>query len=132
GTLLHVEVDELDEPDEPEGADAAPPGSGGRPEPPVTVVFSHGYALSLDSWHYQRKALRGRYRMVFWDQRGLGRSATGPHGSATIDQIGKDLRRVIEAVASEGPLVLVGHSMGGMTVMSLAQDDPALFDQRVL
>jgi pimeloyl-ACP methyl ester carboxylesterase len=135
GTLLHVEVDEVDEPDEPdepEAADAAPPGRARRPEPPLTVVFSHGYALSLDSWHYQRKALRGRYRMVFWDQRGHGRSATGPHGSATIDQIGRDLQRVLEAVAPEGPLVLVGHSMGGMTIMSLAQEDPQLVDERVL
>jgi pimeloyl-ACP methyl ester carboxylesterase len=115
GTLLHVEVDEL-----PDGAEA-----------PVTVVFSHGYALSLDSWHYQRKALRGRYRLVFWDQRGHGRSATGPHGSATIDQVGRDLARVLQAVVPEGPVVLVGHSMGGMTVMSLAEKDPAFFAERV-
>jgi pimeloyl-ACP methyl ester carboxylesterase len=115
GTLLHVEVDEL-----PDGAPA-----------PVTVVFSHGYALSLDSWHYQRKALRGRYRLVFWDQRGHGRSATGPAGSATIDQVGRDLARVLQAVVPEGPVVLVGHSMGGMTVMSLAEKEPQFFDERV-
>jgi pimeloyl-ACP methyl ester carboxylesterase len=115
GTLLHVEVDEL--------ADGA--------ESPVTVVFSHGYALSLDSWHYQRKALRDRYRLVLWDQRGHGRSATGPPDSATIDQIGRDLGRVLQAVVPEGPVVLVGHSMGGMTVMSLAEKDLAFFDDRV-
>jgi pimeloyl-ACP methyl ester carboxylesterase len=126
GTLLHVEVDEV------EPVEQRPANRRRRREAPLTVVFSHGYALSLDSWHYQRKALRGRYRMVFWDQRGHGRSATGPHGSATIDQIGRDLQRVIEATAPEGPLVLVGHSMGGMTVMSLAQQDPQLFDERVL
>jgi pimeloyl-ACP methyl ester carboxylesterase len=116
GTMLHVEVDEL-----PEDGPA-----------PVTVVFSHGYALSLDSWHYQRKALRGRYRLVFWDQRGHGRSATGPAGSATIDQVGRDLGRVLQAAVPEGPVVLVGHSMGGMTVMSLAERDPAFFAERVL
>ena len=87
--------------------------------------------MSLDSWHYQRKALRGRYRLVFWDQRGHGRSATGPHGSATIDQVGRDLARVLQAVVPEGPVVLVGHSMGGMTVMSLAEKDPEFFDERV-
>jgi pimeloyl-ACP methyl ester carboxylesterase len=117
GTLLHVEVDEL-------------PDADGVPD--LTVVFSHGYALSLDSWHYQRKALRGRYRLVFWDQRGHGRSATGPAGSATIDQVGRDLGRVLQAVVPDGPVVLVGHSMGGMTVMSLAEKDPAFFDERVL
>jgi pimeloyl-ACP methyl ester carboxylesterase len=132
GTLLHVEVDEVESPEPTELGRGRSPDRRGRREPPLTVVFSHGYSLSLDSWHYQRKALRGRYRMVFWDQRGHGRSATGPDGSATIDQLGKDLRRVLAAVASEGPLVLVGHSMGGMTIMSLAHQDPALFDERVL
>ncbi len=128
GTALHVEVDEVD--------DFRPPG---RPSdvraddrPPLTVVFSHGYALSMDSWHYQRKSLRGVHRLVFWDQRGHGRSGTGPVGSATIDQIGRDLEAVVDAVAPTGPLVLVGHSMGGMTVMSFAEKRPDLFADRVL
>jgi pimeloyl-ACP methyl ester carboxylesterase len=131
GTLLHVEVDEV-ESREPSELGRRSPVRRSRREPPLTIVFSHGYSLSLDSWHYQRKALRGRYRMVFWDQRGHGRSATGPEGSATIDQIGKDLQRVLAATAPEGPLVLVGHSMGGMTIMAFAYQDPALFDERVL
>jgi pimeloyl-ACP methyl ester carboxylesterase len=112
---LHVEVDPADE---------------GAPE--LTVVLSHGYALNLDSWHYQRLALRGRYRLVFWDQRGHGRSGTGPLGSSTIDQVGEDLGAVIDAVAPDGPLVLLGHSMGGMTVMSLAAQRPEIFADRVL
>ena len=95
-------------------------------------MFTHGFALNLDSWHFQRAALRGHYRLVFWDQRGHGRSATGPRGSSTIETIGHDLARVIDAVAPEGPLVLVGHSMGGMTIMSLAEHRPELFADRVV
>lgn len=116
---LHVEVDEID---------AGQPAPDGAP----TVVFSHGVALSLDSWHFQRAALRGRYRLVLWDQRGHGRSARGPEGSATITRIGADLAAVIEAVAPAGPLVLFGHSMGGMTVMSLAKQRPELFEGRAI
>jgi pimeloyl-ACP methyl ester carboxylesterase len=112
GTRLHVEVDELD-------------------DAPLTVVFSHGYCLSRQSWHFQRQALRGRYRMVFWDQRGHGLSDAGPRGSCTVDQCGHDLRSVLEAVAPEGPVVLVGHSMGGMTIMALAVDAPELVRSRV-
>src|SRR4051794_6624371 len=57
GTILYAEIDEA-------------PGSG-----PPTIVFCHGYALNLDSFHYQRQALRGKARLVFFDQRSHGRSA---------------------------------------------------------
>ena len=57
-----------------------------RARPRPTVVFTHGFALNLDAWHFQRAALRGHYRLVFWDQRGHGRSATGPRGSSTIER----------------------------------------------
>jgi pimeloyl-ACP methyl ester carboxylesterase len=115
GTRLHVEVDEL-----PDGADV-----------PLTGVFSHGYCLSRQSWHFQRQALRGRYRMVFWDQRGHGLSDAGPAGSCTVDQCGRDLRTVLDAVAPTGRLALVGHSMGGMTIMALAMHAPDLVRERV-
>jgi pimeloyl-ACP methyl ester carboxylesterase len=121
GVDLHVEVDASD-------SGAGGPGAGAEP----TIVLSHGYALSMDSWHYQRKALRGRHRLVLWDQRGHGRSGPAPEGSATIDRVGADLEAVIEQVAPSGPLLLVGHSMGGMTVMSLAERRPDLFADRVL
>ncbi|MEV7596399.1 alpha/beta hydrolase [Kitasatospora sp. NPDC089797] len=103
--------------------------------PRLTVVFSHGYCLNQDSWHFQRAALREGLRLVFWDQRSHGRSersrsylAGEPAG---IDQLGGDLKAVIDAVAPTGPLVLVGHSMGGMTVMALADQHPELFRERV-
>jgi pimeloyl-ACP methyl ester carboxylesterase len=116
GTALHVQVDE------PETA---------LPEGTPTLVFSHGYALSSDSWYFQRTALRGRFRMVFWDQRGHGRSATGTADTATIDQLGADLWAVLRDVVPDGPIVLVGHSMGGMTVMALADQTPDLFGSRI-
>ena len=116
GTVLHAEVDEAETDD----------GDG------LTVLFSHGYCLSLDSWHFQRLALRGRHRLVFWDQRGHGRSQRGPVDSANVDQLGRDLARVIQATVPTGPLVLVGHSMGGMTVMSYAAHHREDFEQRVV
>jgi pimeloyl-ACP methyl ester carboxylesterase len=118
GTKLHVEIDDLD--------------SAAVSADQPTVIFTHGFALNLDAWHFQRVALRGHYRLVFWDQRGHGRSSVGPQGSSTIDTIGGDLLRVIEAVAPSGPLVLVGHSMGGMTIMALAGDRPELVHERVV
>jgi pimeloyl-ACP methyl ester carboxylesterase len=105
------------------------------PAQPLTVVFCHGYCLNQDCWHFQRAALREGMRLVFWDQRSHGRSERGrayqAGEPATIDQLGQDLRAVIDAVAPEGPLVLVGHSMGGMTIMALADGHPELFRDRV-
>ncbi|WP_328956457.1 alpha/beta hydrolase [Kitasatospora purpeofusca] len=125
GTELYVELDGLDSPEgERDGATE-----------PLTVVFCHGYCLNQDSWHFQRAAFRSGARLVLWDQRSHGRSersrsflAGEPAG---IDQLGGDLKAVIDAVAPTGPLVLVGHSMGGMTMMALADQHPELFRERV-
>lgn len=116
GTRLHVEVDEVD----PDVVD------------PVTMVFAHGYALSMRAWGFQRQALRGKARLVFFDQRSHGRSDRAEFDSHHVDQLGTDLREVIEAFAPSGPLILVGHSMGGMTLMALAEQDPQLIRDRVL
>jgi pimeloyl-ACP methyl ester carboxylesterase len=118
GVPLHVEI---------EG-----PSPRARKQPPVTVVLCHGLALNQDSWHHQRRDLADLGRLVLWDQRGHGRSGRGRPESATIDQLGHDLLAVLEATAPTGPVVLVGHSMGGMTVMALADQHPELFGKRVV
>jgi pimeloyl-ACP methyl ester carboxylesterase len=129
GTELYVEVDEPDPVDDAASADDV---EQERRAVVPTIVLSHGFCLTQDIWHYQRLWLRGRYRLVLWDQRGHGRSGQGPAGSYTVDQLGRDLRAVIDAVAPEGPLVLVGHSMGGMTVMALAAQYPDLVRERAV
>ena len=91
----------------------------------------HGYALNLDCWHFQREAFRGKHRMAFYDQRSHGRSERSDREHATIDQLGDDLARVIEEVAPKGDVVLVGHSMGGMSIIALAERHPELFAKRV-
>jgi pimeloyl-ACP methyl ester carboxylesterase len=108
----------------------------GPADAPLTVVFVHGLALALGSWHYQWLGLadmtRPRLRMVFYDQRSHGRSGRAPAETVTIDQLGDDLYRVLAEVAPSGPVVLVGHSMGGMAVMSLVDRHPELFGPRVI
>jgi pimeloyl-ACP methyl ester carboxylesterase len=102
----------------------------GPDDAPVTIVFSHGYTLNQDVWHYQRQAL-GKARLVFWDQRGHGRSGHGDAEHSTIDQLGADLEAVLAAtMPAGGRVLLVGHSMGGMTIMALAARQPALFGPR--
>jgi pimeloyl-ACP methyl ester carboxylesterase len=120
GVDLHVEIDEY----------TGPRGRGHAPE--LTVVFAHGYSLTLDSWHFQRAAYRGRVRAVYYDQRSHGRSGRSTPGHATIDQLGRDLKTVLDTVVPDGPVVLVGHSMGGMTIFALAEEHPDLFGERIV
>jgi pimeloyl-ACP methyl ester carboxylesterase len=100
----------------------------------LTVVLVHGYIQEMAVWHYQRRALAadGAARVVLYDHRSHGRSARGPAERSTIDQLGRDLGAVLDAVAPRGPVVLVGHSMGGMTIMALADARPELFGDRVV
>lgn len=97
-----------------------------------TVILVHGYVVDRRCWHYQWRDLRAEARLVRFDQRGHGRSGRGDPALATIDQLGRDLRSVLEAVAPSGPVVLVGHSMGGMSILALADADPELFGPRVV
>lgn len=135
GTELYYEVDDI----EPEaGLGPRKRRLFGRKAPaPVTVVFCHGYCLNQDSWHFQRAALRGVVRTVHWDQRSHGRSGRNPAQAegrvpVTIDQLGRDLKAVLDAAVPKGPIVLVGHSMGGMTMMALAAHYPELIRERVV
>jgi pimeloyl-ACP methyl ester carboxylesterase len=100
----------------------------GHPGP--TVVFTHGWTFSSRSWHYQRM-LAERWRLVLMDHRDHGESGSGPRENRTVDQIGRDLAAVLDATCAGREVVLVGHSMGGMTIMSLAAQQPERFGAQV-
>ena len=109
------------------------PEDGGRPL--LTVVLVHGFVLDRRCWHFQRRDLARmidpRVRLVLYDQRSHGRSGRATAESSTIEQLGHDLDSVLRALVPKGPLVLAGHSMGGMTIMALAEQQPELFVDRV-
>ncbi|MGY1729409.1 alpha/beta fold hydrolase [Geodermatophilus sp. SYSU D01062] len=105
----------------------------GPEDAPVTVVFCHGFTARLGEFQLQVEAIRDRARVVLWDQRGHGRSRWVDPRTATIDRTARDLGQVLDAVVPAGrPVVLAGHSMGGMTIMALARQRPELFGTRVV
>jgi len=102
----------------------------GPPDAPVTVVFVHGFCLDMGTFHFQRKALSTLegVRTVSYDQPGHGRSGRLAKGEYTLDMLGSALRKVLEECTSaQSKVVLVGHSMGGMTIMALADLAPEIF-----
>ncbi|MGH3433366.1 MAG: alpha/beta fold hydrolase [Thermocrispum sp.] len=101
----------------------------GPPDADVTVVFCHGYALDHRCWHPLASmlpaAVERPVQVVRYDHRGHGRSSRATERTATVQQLGDDLAKVIADVA-RGSVVLVGHSMGGMCLLALAERHPEL------
>ncbi|WP_238164516.1 alpha/beta fold hydrolase [Kribbella pittospori] len=108
----------------------------GSPDAPVTVLLVHGWTCSTRSWHNQVEDLprilgQNGVRVVTYDHRGHGRSDAAPAGSMRIEQLADDLETVLDTVVGDGPVVYAGHSMGGMTLMALADQRPELFGSRI-
>ncbi|HXX90022.1 MAG TPA: alpha/beta hydrolase [Acidimicrobiales bacterium] len=98
--------------------------------PPVVLV--HGLMLSSAVWVHQLHDLGEHHRVVTVDLSGHGQSVLGARrfrtdeGPGPADALGRlsaDLWAVLERLEVEGAL-LVGHSLGGMTVLRLALDTP--------
>jgi pimeloyl-ACP methyl ester carboxylesterase len=114
GSILHIEFD-------------------GTPGKPV-IVLTHGWALDSTAWYYVRKTLARDYRLVLWDLPGLGKSTQPGDGRYSVTRLAEDLRRVIaeaEEQANGGPVTLVGHSIGGFMMLTLARLHPDLFRGKV-
>jgi pimeloyl-ACP methyl ester carboxylesterase len=112
----------------------------GADDAPVTLVLAHGWTLAQAAWDDVAELLTpriadGELRLIRYDQRGHGRSTWGRYaddvGELSIDQLGADLGEVLDRLAPAGPVVLGGHSMGGMTIMCLAAARPELFGDRI-
>jgi pimeloyl-ACP methyl ester carboxylesterase len=116
GVQLHVEVS-------------------GPVDAPVTVVLLHGWCLDRRTWHHQIAALEtlteNAPRIITYDTRGHGRSGSTRLRSATLSQLGDDLAEVLRRFAPTGPVVLAGHSMGGMAIMEYAHTHSEEFAQRI-
>jgi pimeloyl-ACP methyl ester carboxylesterase len=108
----------------------------GPEDAPLTVVFAHGFCLRMGAFHFQRARLSEQWgdqvRMVFYDQRGHGQSGDASPETFTVEQLGRDLEAVLAVMAPQGPVVLVGHSMGGMTVLSHARQFPQRYPTRIV
>lgn len=147
--LLHprLEVPALPSGDEPLGSLAgelttiAGPGgmdvaveTYGPASPPAgapTLVLAHGWLFTGRLWHHQVAGLADRYRVVTYDQPGHGRTSAPASGDYDLDLLGDTLRTVIETAAPRGPLVLAGHSLGGMSLLNAIDRHRDLLDERV-
>jgi pimeloyl-ACP methyl ester carboxylesterase len=96
------------------------------------IVFVHGFSLDLTTWHYQWRDLSHRFRCVLFDLRAHGRSGPAVSGDLSVQAMGRDLEAVLDRVAVEGPVVLVGHSLGAMAIFAIAERRPELFGTTII
>lgn len=106
----------------------------GPREASPTVVLVHGWVLDARTWEPVASSLASTQSVVRYDLRGHGHSDPAQPGTATIPQLADDLADLLDTEVEgpvEGPVVLVGHSLGGMVIMALAQRHPELVAQRI-
>ncbi|MGV9410286.1 alpha/beta fold hydrolase [Nocardia sp. NPDC003693] len=94
------------------------------------IVLVHGWTCALEYWNPQINAFAGDYRVIAYDVRGHGESEEGT-APLTVDQLADDLDAVLDATLRPGQrAVLVGHSLGGMTIQGWAGRYPDHVQQR--
>ncbi len=102
----------------------------GPPDAPP-LVFAHGFSLDLTTWHFQWTALADRFRCVLFDFRSHGRSAAAARGDLSIAAMAHDLAAVLDATVADRRAVVVGHSMGAMAALAMAESRPEAMRARV-
>jgi pimeloyl-ACP methyl ester carboxylesterase len=97
----------------------------GPPNAPV-ILMTHGWSLDHSVWQYAARDLSKEFRVVTWDLPGLGRSTAS---KISLSNMAANLQIIVTQL--QKPVVLVGHSIGGMTIQTLMRDHPDVRRQAV-
>jgi 3-oxoadipate enol-lactonase len=96
----------------------------------LPLLFVHGFPLSRGAWQKQIDALRSSYRIIAPDLRGFGESQPGT-APISMTQYADDLHALVQQLKT-GPVVLIGHSMGGYVLFAFLRQYPKLVHGLVL
>lgn len=77
------------------------------------VILTHGWTLNSSIWSYAQQELPAESHVLAWDLRGLGQSSQSPKNDYSLETMAGDLAEVVK-LAGDRPVILVGHSIGGM------------------
>jgi pimeloyl-ACP methyl ester carboxylesterase len=91
----------------------------GPPEAPA-ILLTHGAGANRTSWYYAIRALSQRFHVLAWDLPGLGHSGKPGDGDYSLERHARDLEAVL-GLAGGRPALLVGHSMGGMVLLTFCK-----------
>jgi pimeloyl-ACP methyl ester carboxylesterase len=96
------------------------------------VVLLHGLGCGRRMWFHQVRALRSRFRVIAYDQRGHGETdAPAAAADYSAGHLARDLVGVLNALAIERAAI-VGFSLGGGPALALAANKPERVSRLVL
>lgn len=97
----------------------------------VPVLLIAGQATGMHGWGPFADELARDFRVIAFDHRGIGESASGDAARYTTRAFAQDAVAVLDAAGVQGAHI-VGHSMGGRVAQWLAADDPERVRRLVL
>ena len=88
-----------------------------------TVVIESGWGDFSAAWGWVQPEVAKSTRVCTYDRAGMGWSEASPE-PRTAREFAKELHTLLEKANVPGPYVLVGHSLGGYTILVYAHDYP--------
>jgi pimeloyl-ACP methyl ester carboxylesterase len=101
----------------------------GSPDAPP-LILTHGWGPNSNVWYYAKKQLSTHYRLIVWDLPGIGKSTKPKNRDYSIEKYARDLEAVL-SLAGNQPAILLGHSMGGMIILTFCRLFPQHLGRRV-
>ncbi len=94
------------------------------------IIFTHGWGLNSTVWYYAKRQLSDRFRVIVWDLPGLGKSRQPSNNDYSLEKFARDLEAVV-ALVGDKPVILLGHSLGGMSILTFCRLFPEHLGRRV-
>ncbi len=94
------------------------------------LIFTHGWGTDSTESYYLKRQLGDRFHLIVWDLPGVAELTRPRTNDYSLEKFASDLRAVIDLVGKQ-PVVLVGHSIGGMTTLTFCRLFPEMLGTRV-
>ncbi len=94
------------------------------------IIMSHGWGPNSTVWYYVKRQLSNHFRLILWDLPGLGKSGKPKNKDYSLEKYAHDLEAVV-SLAGDKPAILLGHSMGGMIMLTFCRLFPEYLNRQV-
>lgn len=99
------------------------------PDDAPAIILTHGWGTNSTEWYYLKRHLGDRFRLIAWDLPGVGMSTRSQALDYSQEAFASHLDAVLRFVGR--PAILLGHSIGGMTILTFCRLFPDALGTRV-